>query len=1155
MEVTQAPTRYCVRCKGFARLSACYCPHCGARMVDFVPGTTLGPEGRYRIEVLLGGGGFGLVYRAFDQLLRRPCVVKQLVVPDVGYDAAELQRIQANLEREALLLASLNNPGHPNIPEIYEYLPTHQCLVMKFIEGQSLQQLLHQGDKPLPVEVALRYGRDLATALVYIHARTDAKGNPAPVLHRDLKPDNVLLDTTGRVWLIDFGLAQAFQPAREPRQSAEQSGGTPGYAPPEQWRGQAEPGSDVYGLAATLYALLTNRRPILPQVLHSAEGVRWVPMRQFNPEIRGEVEQLIQQAMSIEPAARPTAVALQASLEAMLTRLAIPDAFLPDQPPEVPLFIGRETDLSRAAERLRQQHLVVVAGLAGVGKTGLAVMLARQMGDPAKTFWHCFLPDEQVDRCIRNLAGFLARQNQPELLRVLQQTGQETTLLSFTQICDYLLDHLHGRGYVLCFDDVQVLEGNDQRASQFRQLVQRLRGATQAGQLDMIVTSRRTPTWVQSGDTLTLTGVSAAGARQLLAQHGLQLTAELQDQLYARTEGNLKLLHLASDLLRHASNPEDLIDGLEQTDDIANYLVREIDRNLSHEERTVMGVVAALLGYSGTREALEELLETADLRALLINLRERYLLTVTPSALGPQYGEHAIVRAFYYQSLGRKRRRELHRRAGDYYAEVEVNHLRAIRQFLVADAAPQAAQIATTNLQTLINAGEAPSLHHLLAQLKPEQLDPTTWSAVCTAAGEVAALLGDYEAARPHLQRALQAGATLAATSSEVEAQVRRRRLLALIGERTGRYDQAEADCRNGLTLALNLDLPNVETARLYTQLAEILWRRSQFEAATEACAEGLAALPPAPANPGERAALCQRFAMIDGFRGHYAAAIAGLERSLILAQQAADPLLSAAIQHNLGVYLNRTGMRAQALASYSESLRLKEQIGDLAGKVQTLNNVGGILLEQGAYAEATVHLEAARTLSLRLNMPEPLYCALLNLGNIALAQGQTAAAVDAFLAAQAIVATLADPYANLDCLYRLGEAALAQGKPLDAQAYGEQCLTQAQAIGSAAYVSCALRVLGEAALAQGEIEQATGLIEQAWLTQRQVGDPYDQALTLAAQARLALAQGNRSQATARIEAGLVLARQHQAAYPLACLEQLQTALADPDPNFVSPAT
>lgn len=261
----ETPTRSCAQCRHQNRSGARFCGWCGIALdtrpappaqIQLAPGSTLGPDGRYQIVRRLGQGGFGIAYLAGDRQLGRRCVVKQMQL-DPELAPATRVALAATFRREARLLAELNDPGHPHIPEIYAYLEAEHCLVMKLIDGRSLLHVLKRRVEPLPEQEALRYAYDICSALVYLHER-----RPTPVIHRDIKPQNVLVDGEGRLWLIDFGLARgsAAAAALGPG-AASQAMGTPGYTSPEQWQGRAEPRSDVYALGATLLELLTGRRP------------------------------------------------------------------------------------------------------------------------------------------------------------------------------------------------------------------------------------------------------------------------------------------------------------------------------------------------------------------------------------------------------------------------------------------------------------------------------------------------------------------------------------------------------------------------------------------------------------------------------------------------------------------------------------------------------------------------------------------------------------------------------------------------------------------------------------------------------------------------------------------------------------------------------
>ena len=220
---------------------------------DLPSGHTLGD---YRIQGVLGRGGTGTVYRATDPRLEREVAVKAL---SRGF--AEGSPGLRRLEREARLLASLN---HPNIAVVYELLFVENTpyLVLELVQGESLAERIARG--PLPVSEAIRVAGQVAEAL------EEAYRNG--VVHRDLKPGNVMLTLAGRVKVLDFGLAKGRTaaspdimpslPGRIPRTTRDgMVMGTPAYMSPEQARGEVvDHRTDVWALGCILYEMITGHR-------------------------------------------------------------------------------------------------------------------------------------------------------------------------------------------------------------------------------------------------------------------------------------------------------------------------------------------------------------------------------------------------------------------------------------------------------------------------------------------------------------------------------------------------------------------------------------------------------------------------------------------------------------------------------------------------------------------------------------------------------------------------------------------------------------------------------------------------------------------------------------------------------------------------------
>jgi outer membrane protein assembly factor BamB/tRNA A-37 threonylcarbamoyl transferase component Bud32 len=263
------------------------------------PGVTL--QDRYLVLGILGAGGMSSVYKGRD--LHFPNVTKLVAVKEMinlAADPTMYEMIVRNFEREADLLATLS---HPAIPRIYDYFSQESVsyLVMEFIEGRDLEATLRETDTFLPTDKVVSWAVELCDVMIYLHNH-----QPQPVVFRDMKPSNVMIDQHGHIRLIDFGIARVFQPGLKGTMI-----GTEGYSPPEQYRGEASPPGDIYALGATLHHLLTRRDPRAEPPFSFNDR----PIREINPEVSAELEQVIYTALSYDPKDRfPTADAMRKAL-------------------------------------------------------------------------------------------------------------------------------------------------------------------------------------------------------------------------------------------------------------------------------------------------------------------------------------------------------------------------------------------------------------------------------------------------------------------------------------------------------------------------------------------------------------------------------------------------------------------------------------------------------------------------------------------------------------------------------------------------------------------------------------------------------------------------------------------------------------------------
>ncbi|MBX5450853.1 MAG: ABC transporter substrate-binding protein, partial [Thermogemmatispora sp.] len=238
---------------------------------------------RYVIKRILGEGGMGAVLLAEDTRLNNKLVVIKELISDSS-DPAQLQEDVRNFKREVATLASVD---HFLVPAVTDHFQegSHYFMVQEYVAGENLEERLNRLGKPLPEGEVLTYASDILLVLEYLASRRP------PIVHRDVKPANIVIsDNDGRAHLVDFGIARPDLAAGAARKQTSALG-TPGYAPPEQYQGKADPRSDLYALAATMHHLLTNRDP------REHPPFVYPPVRSLNPRLSPEIERLLTRAL------------------------------------------------------------------------------------------------------------------------------------------------------------------------------------------------------------------------------------------------------------------------------------------------------------------------------------------------------------------------------------------------------------------------------------------------------------------------------------------------------------------------------------------------------------------------------------------------------------------------------------------------------------------------------------------------------------------------------------------------------------------------------------------------------------------------------------------------------------------------------------------
>ena len=261
------------------------------------PGSCLA-SGEYRIEHPLGQGGFGITYQGLDTRLNRAVAVKEFFPEGCWREGSTVvsagrwtSDTYSNAKQKFLLEGqTLGQFNHPGIVQVFYFFEENNTayMVMEYLRGKTLAEIIKQRQGKLPEAKALKHVAQVGEALEILHQ--------AQFLHRDIKPDNIMLAEDGRVVLIDFGAARDFTTNSTTRYTTLL---TPGYAPLEQYGRALKYGAftDIYALGSTLYHLLTGEVPV--SAIERAAGVELKTVKELAPQISTHVSEAIAKAMAM----------------------------------------------------------------------------------------------------------------------------------------------------------------------------------------------------------------------------------------------------------------------------------------------------------------------------------------------------------------------------------------------------------------------------------------------------------------------------------------------------------------------------------------------------------------------------------------------------------------------------------------------------------------------------------------------------------------------------------------------------------------------------------------------------------------------------------------------------------------------------------------
>src|SRR5260221_2424612 len=295
----------CPYCKYETRDGVRYCSNCG-RLMPSTNATSTGTTststtigggnsralnvgtnlqgGRYVVKQILGEGGMGAALLATDKRLDNKLVVIKELISD-NTDPEKFKEDERNFKQEVVTLAHLDHPLIPNVMDNFEE-GSRYFMVQEYVEGENLEDRMDRLNQPMKEREVLLIASEVLDILDYLSQQTP------PIVHGDIKPANIIISSKDkRAHLVDFGIARA-DVARNARRKQTSALGTPGYAPPEQYQGNADPRSDLYALGATMHHLLTNRDP------RNYPPFTYVPVRTLNTQLSPEVERVVARAVN-----------------------------------------------------------------------------------------------------------------------------------------------------------------------------------------------------------------------------------------------------------------------------------------------------------------------------------------------------------------------------------------------------------------------------------------------------------------------------------------------------------------------------------------------------------------------------------------------------------------------------------------------------------------------------------------------------------------------------------------------------------------------------------------------------------------------------------------------------------------------------------------
>ncbi len=913
-------------------------------------------ENRYDRQKRLGSGASGEVWLGRDTVLGRPVAIKFLHAVD---DDLHRELFTA----EARMLARLHHPG---ITTLYDAnLEQTKCyLVMEYVTGKSLDEMIGTG--AMSLKDALGIGIAVLEAMRYAHARG--------VVHRDIKPDNVLITDEGTVKLTDFGFANLVTLLRS---GSDLQLGTPAYMPPEQVEGRrTDERSDLYSFGIMLFEMLTGRLPFDeedPEMLLEAQVNRApTSVREFLPDASLTLEHTLNRLLMKDRERRyPSAEALLNVLRPMLARLQYSASHIKllTANDTMPLR-GRANHLSVLQQNrqqilaLQQPRLVVISGEAGIGKSRLVADFLKNINDPVfvgRADQYLYAPFAEIMAdIVRRYPGAISG-----------CTPAQRALL---------IDWLPGLGALLPSEEQSAAASAPapQRQIEFFETVRDI-----LGRLGPLVIFLEDATRQDEGTTALL---------RFLLRHSQTsqffIAAGRPDEDPEATWW--ETLDYTGIELESLSPDEtglcltDLLQGTPVSSAAVQAVYRRSHGNPLFIEETMRHMVDT--GELARDEAgswqYRRREKSGSLPPVMINIFRRRLSRLSQAARQPLAVAALLGPEFEFNTWAA---------AMDGNTDAALNSLdEALGRRLIIDQGDDHYAFNPSNLTTPLIESLSSTRQRLLHQKIAEKLrdipgvDPGRLAEHYQSAGKNAEAIRFWQLAGQRAVDGNSPGAAIVAfeKANKLQPALENYEMLGSLHRQTGRSQPAIDAFKQALELA---DTPG-DKARLLNNLAFVYWLYDQYRPAYQAVRRALT-LPDAPVDT--QAISRSHLGMIAWLIGRLTEANQQCRQAVQMLRRGGNEAELAAACNRLGLAMFSSGEIEEAEKMFNQSFVLRKKLNDWWGEAFSRNNLAKVAIDRADFVTAATMLDEAEKMFDRIDSRDGLMVVFTNRGRLLLRQGQ----------------------------------------------------------------------------------------------------------------------------------------------------------------------